>query len=82
MCDRTYVCPLIALCVVIINFYFSSPPLERPSLNPTKFGLTGEVVLQEMWSYKRIGLTIELSLYSKYNIWNEKCGLSREVVFQ
>ena len=54
----------------VIFFIYSSPSLERPSLNPDKNR-----------SYKRDGLTIEVNLCSKYNIY-EKYSLSGEVVFQ
>ena len=43
---------------------------DKPLLHPTKIVLT-----------KRGGLLIEANLYSMY-ILHEKCGLSKEVVFQ
>ena len=46
---------------------YCSPSLERLTKNR---------------SYKRGGLIIKASLYRKYNILHETCGLSREVVFQ
>ena len=61
---------LVSIYISYMSPTHNNPSFERPPLNPTKIGLTKVVVLQRV------------SLCSKYNVLNEKCGLSKEVVFQ